>query len=349
MRDMLRRIYDFLHRKGVDLSLRTYFVTAMSYMALGLFSSLIIGLIVKTTGEQLGVDFLVQMGGLAMNANLMGAAIGVAVAQGLKAPKFVLFASAITGAAGVQLGGPAGSFVAALLGAECGKLISGETKLDIILTPLVTIGIGYAVASFVGPPIDAGMKALGAAIEWAMVQQPFSMGILVATLMGWALTAPISSAAIALMIGLDGLAAGAATVGCCAQMVGFAVASFRDNGISGLISQGIGTSMLQVGNIVKNPRILIPPTLAGIILAPFASVVFKMTNNPAGAGMGTSGLVGQLMTFADMGFTGTVKGLPVWLVVLLLHFIGPAILSYFFSEILRRLGWIKPGDMKLEQ
>lgn len=335
---------DFLRRKGVDLSLHTYFVTALSHMALGLFSSLIIGLIVKTAGEQLGITYLVEMGQLAMGTQLMGAAIGVAVAHGLKAPKFVLFASAITGAAGAQLGGPAGSFVAALLGVEFGKLISGETKLDIILTPLVTIGIGYVVASFIGPPISSGMDALGDAIKWAMVQQPFIMGILVATLMGLALTAPISSAAIALMIGLDGLAAGVATVGCSAQMVGFAVASFRENGFSGLISQGIGTSMLQVGNIVKNPRILIPPTLAGIILAPLASVVFKMTNNPAGAGMGTSGLVGQLMTFTDMEFS-----YDILLIVLVLHFIGPAVLSLLFSEVMRKLGWIKPGDMKLEQ
>lgn len=335
---------DFLRKKGVDLSLRTYFVTAMSHMALGLFSSLIIGLIINTAGKQLGIGFLEEMGQLAIDTKLMGAAIGVAVAYGLKAPKFVLFASAITGAAGAQLGGPAGSYVAALLGVEFGKLISGETKLEIILTPLVTVGVGYAVASFIGPAINSGMVALGDTIMWATEQQPFVMGILVATLMGLALTAPISSAAIAFMLGLDGIAAGAATVGCSAQMIGFAVSSFRENGFSGLISQGLGTSMLQVGNIVKNPRILIPPTLAGIILAPLSSVVFSMTNIPAGAGMGTSGLVGQLMTFTDMGFS-----YKILLIVLFLHFIGPATLSLLFSEALRKLGWIKPGDMKLEQ
>ncbi len=334
---------EFLRRKGVDLSLRTYFVTSTSFMALGLFSSLIIGLIVKTAGEQLGLDYLVQMGRLAMDPSLMGAAIGVAVAYGLKAPRFVLFASAITGAAGAQLGGPAGSFAAALLGAECGKLIAGETRLDIILTPLVTIGVGYAVARFVGPPIDSGMRALGDVIMWATQQQPFVMGILVATLMGLALTAPISSAAIAIMLGLEGIAAGAATVGCSAQMIGFAVASYRDNGVPGLISQGIGTSMLQIGNIVKNPLILIPPTLSGIVLAPLATVVFKMVNNKAGAGMGTSGLVGQIMTFMEMGFTW-----DVFLKVLLLHFIGPAALSLFFAWVLRRWNWIRPGDMKLD-
>lgn len=332
----------FLRKKGVDLSLRTYFVTSLSYMALGLFSSLIIGLIVRTAGEQLGLDFLVTIGQLAMS--LVGPAIGVAVAYGLGAPKFVLFASVVTGAAGAQLGGPAGSFLAALVGTELGKLIAGETKLDILLTPLVTIGAGYLVAAFVGPAINSSMLALGDAIMWATEQRPFVMGILVATMMGLALTAPISSAAIAIMLGLEGLAAGAATVGCAAQMVGFAVASYRENGLSGLVSQGIGTSMLQIGNIVKNPRILLPPTLAGMILAPFATVVLKMVNVPAGAGMGTSGLVGQIMTFSAMEFSVTVL-----IYVVILHFLAPAAISLIISEIMRALGWIKPGDMKLRQ
>lgn len=333
---------NFLRKKGVDLSPRTYFVTSLSYMALGLFSSLIIGLIVRTAGDQLGVGFLTTMGQLAMN--LTGPAIGVAVSYGLGAPKFVLFASVVTGAAGYELGGPAGSYAAALLGTEFGKLISGETKLDILLTPFVTIGIGYLVAAFLGPAIASGVNALGEAIMWATEQQPFVMGIIVAALMGLALTAPISSAAIAFMLGLEGIAAGAATVGCSAQMIGFAFASYRDNGLSGLVSQGVGTSMLQIGNIVKNPRILIPPTLAGMVLAPVATVFFKLVNNPAGAGMGTSGLVGQLMTFSVMGFSGDVLT-PV----VLLHFIGPAALSLTFAFILRKIGWIKPGDMKLEQ
>ena len=275
-----------------------------------------------------------------MDPSLMGAAIGVAVAYGLKAPRFVLFASAITGAAGAQLGGPAGSFAAALLGAECGKLIAGETRLDIILTPLVTIGVGYAVARFVGPPIDSGMRALGDVIMWATQQQPFVMGILVATLMGLALTAPISSAAIAIMLGLEGIAAGAATVGCSAQMIGFAVASYRDNGVPGLISQGIGTSMLQIGNIVKNPLILIPPTRSGIVLAPLATVVFKMVNNKAGAGWDQR-FGGQIMTFMEMGFTW-----DVFLKVLLLHFIGGG--AEPLRLVLRRWNWIRPGDMKLD-
>lgn len=332
---------DFLRQKGVDLSLRTYLVTALSYMALGLFSSLIVGLIVKTAGEQLGISFLVEMGSQAQN--MVGPAIGVAVAYGLKAPKFVLFASLVTGAAGYQLGGPAGSYLAALVGVEFGKLIADETRLDIILTPFVTIALGYLVATFVGPPIKGGMDALGHLVMWATELQPFLMGIVVSTLMGLALTAPISSAAISIMLGLEGIAAGAATIGCCAQMVGFAVASYRENGVSGLFSQGIGTSMLQIGNIVKNPRILIPPTLAGIVLAPFASVLFQLTNNPYGAGMGTSGLVGQIMTFTAMGFSW-----PVFWQVLILHFVAPACISLACTELLRRLGWIKPGDMKLE-
>lgn len=332
----------FLSKKGVDLSLRTYFVTALASMALGLFSSLIIGLIIRTAGEQLGISFLVKMGQLAMD--LMGPAIGVAVAHGLGAPKFVLFASAITGAAGGSLGGPAGAYVSALLAAECGKVVSGETKLDILVTPFVTIFVGYLTAVFLGPAIYDGMVRLGRLIMWATELQPFFMGILVATLMGLALTAPISSAAIAIMLELEGIAAGAATVGCAAQMVGFAVASFRENRFPGLVSIGLGTSMLQIANIVRNPRILIPPTLAGALLAPLATMVFEMTNNIAGAGMGTSGLVGQLMTFSAMGFS-----LPVLLAVVLLHFVGPAAIALALSECLRKIGWIKPGDMKIEQ
>lgn len=333
---------DFLRKKGIDLSLRTYFITALSYMALGLFSSLIIGLIIRTAGQQLGIEWFVDMGQLAMN--LMGPAIGVAVAYGLKAPRLVLFAAVVSGAAGAELGGPAGSFVAALLSTEIGKLVSKETRLDIIVTPFVSIATGFFVATFIGPAINQGMRSFGGLIMWATEQQPLIMGILVATLMGLALTAPISSAAIAIMLGLEGIAAGAATVGCAAQMIGFATSSYRENGFSGWIALGIGTSMLQVANIVKNPLILIPPTVAGILLAPFATIVFQMVNNAAGAGMGTSGFVGQIMTFTEMGFT-----LDVFLIVLFLHFIGPAVISLVLSEWMRKKGLIKLGDMKIEQ
>ncbi|WNF36092.1 PTS sugar transporter subunit IIC [Bacillaceae bacterium IKA-2] len=340
----------FLEKKGVELSLKTYFVTALSYMALGLFSSLIIGLIIRTAGQQLQqFEFLfeigkifIEMGQLSMD--LMGPAIGVAVAYGLKAPRLVLFSAVITGAAGAALGGPAGSFLAALISTEVGKLVSKETRLDIIVTPFVTIATGFLVASTIGPFIASGIEYFGELIMWSVDRQPFVMGVLVAMLMGLALTAPISSAAIAFMLGLEGLAAGAATVGCAAQMIGFATSSYRENGISGFVAIGIGTSMLQVPNIVKNPLILIPPTVAGMVLAPFATIVFQMVNNPAGAGMGTSGFVGQIMTFTEMGFSWNIG-----LVVLLLHFIGPAVISLLISEWLRKKGLIKLGDMRIEQ
>lgn len=328
----------FLDRKGVSLSPKVYFVDALSSMALGLFSSLIIGLIIKTIGEQFKSEFFIEMGTLAMG--LMGPAIGVAVAYGLKAPPLVIFSAIASGAAGAALGGPAGSFVAALISTEIGKLISKETKVDIIVTPFVTILTGYSVAAFIGPGIGYMMKGLGNLIMWGTEQRPIVMGIVVAVLMGLALTAPISSAAIAFMLDLHGLAAGAATIGCAAQMVGFAVSSYRENRVGGLIAQGLGTSMLQVPNIVRNPLILIPPTLAGALLAPIGTTILIMENNAAGAGMGTSGFVGQIMTFTTMGFSGEVL-----MKVALLHFVGPAVIALLLSEYMRKRGWIKPGDM----
>ncbi|MGD7054570.1 MULTISPECIES: PTS transporter subunit IIC [Bacillaceae] len=330
----------FLHKKGVSLSPRVYFIDGLSFMALGLFSSLIIGLIIKTIGDQAGWTFLTDMGILAMS--LMGPAIGAAVAYGLKAPPLVLFSALIAGAAGAQLGGPAGSFVAALLATEVGKMVSKETKVDILVTPFVTILTGFLVATFIGPPINAGMSSLGSLIMWATEQQPIVMGILVAVLMGWALTAPISSAAIALMLGLEGIAAGAATIGCAAQMVGFAVSSYRENKMAGLLALGIGTSMLQVPNVIRNPLIIIPPTIAGMIFAPLGTTIFQMTNVKEGAGMGTSGLVGQIMTFSAMGFS-----VSVLIKVVLLHILGPAVVSLAISEWMRKKAFIKEGDMKI--
>ncbi|WLR60866.1 PTS transporter subunit IIC [Guptibacillus hwajinpoensis] len=331
----------FLQRKGVTLSPRVYFITALSYMALGLFSSLIIGLILKTIGGQISsLSFLVPIGELAMS--LMGPAIGVAVAYGLQAPPLVLFASLLAGAAGAELGGPAGSYVAAIIAAEAGKFVSKSTKLDIIVTPLITIFAGYGTAALIGPGIQTLLTNFGSLIMWATEQQPIIMGIIVAVLMGLALTAPISSAAIAIMLGLEGIAAGAATIGCAAQMVGFAVSSYRENGVGGIVAQGIGTSMLQVANIVRNPWILLPPTLAGAILAPIGSGWLSMLNNPSGAGMGTSGFVGQIMTFNVMGAGGNI-----WSAILLLHFIGPAIISLLISEVMRKKGLIRLGDMKI--
>ena len=331
----------FLQRKNIVFSLHRYGIEALGAMALGLFSSLIVGLILKVIGDKTGIKLLTDYGLQAMA--MMGPAIGVAVAFGLKAPPLVLFASTITGMAGAKLGGPAGCFVAAVIGAEFGKLVSKETKVDIIITPMVTIITGVATGVFIGPTINSMMVALGALIMQATELQPIPMGILVSVLMGLILTAPISSAAVAMMLKLGGLAAGAATVGCAAQMVGFAVASYRENGWGGLVSQGLGTSMLQVPNIVRNPRILIPPTLAGAILGPIATTIWPMTNIPAGAGMGTSGLVGQFGTFEAMGMTGGVM-----FKVVMLHFILPAILTILISEYMRKTGWIKYGDMKLD-
>jgi uncharacterized protein len=330
----------FLKRKGVTLSPSEYFITALQFMALGLFSTLIIGLIIEMIGSKLNLPFLVDMGKLAKS--LMGPAIGAAIAYGLKAPPLVIFSSIISGAAGAALGGPVGSYVAALISTEFGKMIHKETKLDIILTPLVTIIVGYSVAIFVGPPLNTFMTSFGALVNWSTTQQPFILGILVAVLMGLALTAPISSAAIALMLGLEGVAAGAATIGCAAQMIGFAVSSYRENGVGGLFAIGLGTSMLQVGNIIKNPYILIPPTLAGAILAPIGTIFLPMANNPAGAGMGTSGLVGPIMTVTVMG-----TGADVIMKIIILHFVGPAIISLVLSEWMRKKGFIRFGDLKI--
>ncbi|MBY7142211.1 PTS sugar transporter subunit IIC [Virgibacillus sp. NKC19-3] len=334
---------DFLQRKGVTLSIREYLITALSYMALGLFSSLIIGLIIKTIGEQVTfLAFFVEMGTFAMDPKIMGGAIGVAIAYGLKAPPLVLFSVLFAGAFGSELGGPAGSYITALFATEIGKLVYKETRIDIIVTPFVTIFIGFTVGKFIGPPIDSFMVGFGEIINWSTTQQPFIMGILVAVLMGWALTAPISALAISMMLSLDGLAAGAATIGCAAQMIGFAVSSYRDNGFGGLLAQGIGTSMLQVANILKKPIIILPPTIAGAALAPIATVWFGLTNNASGAGMGTSGLVGQIMTFESMGVS-----MHIFWSVLLLHVIAPAIISLAISEWFRIKGWIKAGDMKI--
>lgn len=339
---------DFLKKKGVSLSIKEYLITALSYMALGLFSSLIIGLIIKTAGEQM-INFspkiansLIDMGTFAMDDKIMGGAIGVAIAYGLKAPPLVLFSALFAGAFGAELGGPAGSYITVLLATELGKLVYKETRVDIIVTPLVTILIGFLTGKFIGPPINTFMVWFGEVINWSTMQHPFVMGILVAVLMGWALTAPISSVAIAFMLSLDGLAAGAATIGCSAQMIGFATISYRDNGFGGFLAQGIGTSMLQVANILKKPIIIIPPTIAGAVLAPIGTVWLGLTNNTAGAGMGTSGLVGQIMTFESMGFSFNT----LWKIIIL-HIIAPAIISLLIAMWFKRKGLIQDGDMKI--
>lgn len=332
----------FLAKKNISLSVREYVITALSFMALGLFSSLIIGLIFKTVGEQLGVASFVEIGTFAMDSKIMGGAIGVAIAYGLKAPPLVLFSALFAGAFGAELGGPAGSYVAVLFATEFGKLVYKMTRVDIIITPLITILVGYVTGKLIGMPINTFMLWFGEIINWSTTQRPFIMGILVAVLMGWALTAPISSVAIAFMLSLDGLAAGAAAIGCSAQMMGFAVSSYKDNGFGGFLAQAIGTSMLQVSNILKKPIIILPPTIASIILAPIGTVWLNMTNNPAGAGMGTSGFVGQIMAFETMGFE-----MSTFWSILLLHIIAPAIISLLFTLLFRSIGWIQAGDMKI--
>ena len=330
----------FLQRKDVIISFRRYAIEAMGAMTLGLFASLIMGLILSEIGSRLGFEWLAQMGAWASGAT--GFAIGVAVAFGLKAPPLVMFSSAAVGFAGFSLGGPAGALIAAILGTEIGKLIAKETKVDIIVTPALTLISGMSVAILVGPPIQIVMTALGEFVMWATELMPALMGGLVAAVMGIILTSPLSSAAIAIVLGLEGIAAGAAVAGTAANMVGFAVSSYRENKINGLISQGLGTSMLQLPNVMKNPKIWIPPIIASIAAGIVSAAVFGMENTPTGAGMGTSGLVGQFGAFTAMGFSaGTLVQ------VIVVHFIIPAVISLIVSEFMRKKGWIQFGDMSL--
>ncbi len=335
-------IKQFLKRKNIQLSVKRYLVDALGFMAQGLFASLIIGSILNTIGEQLGIPFLSETI-WPWARQMMGPAIGVAVAYGLQAPPLVIFSSVTTGMAGAALGGPVGAFLAAVVGAEFGKMVSKETKIDIIVTPAVTIIVGALVGNFVGPGVNAFMTGFGDLIMVTTELHPIPMGILVSVLMGIALTLPISSAAIAISLGLGGIAAGAATVGCAANMIGFAVASFKENKWGGFFAQGLGTSMLQMPNIVRNPRIWIPAITASAILGPISTTMFQMENIPSGAGMGTSGLVGQFGTIAAMG-----GGANTYLAILLLHFIAPAAIALIVSIFLRHMRWIKDGDMKLD-
>ncbi len=343
----------FLKRKNIEFSVKRYFQDALSAMALGLFGSLLIGTILKTLGEQIllhvtksgvvgtAANFLVNTGTAA--SGMMGAAIGVAVAASLQAPNLVIFCSVVTGSMGVTLGGPAGAFISAVVGAEFGKAVSKETKIDIIITPAVVIIMGQLTASLIGPGVSALMNGLGKIIMNATQLRPFAMGIIVAVVVGLVLTAPISSAALCVMLNLSGLAGGAAVAGCCAQMVGFAVASFRENGVGGLAAQGIGTSMLQVSNIVRHPWILVPPTVAAAVVGPISTVLFHMKCTPVGAGMGTCGFVGQIGTLTAMGFSGKVFAL-----ILITHIILPAVIAYVVDLGMRKSGLIHFGDYKLD-
>lgn len=331
----------FLKRKNVTPCLKTYFIDAMGAMAFGLFASLLIGTIFATLGEKTNIPIFNVISEYAKSAT--GAALGVSIAYALKAPQLVLLSAATVGIAGNALGGPVGAFVASIVAVELGKLISKETRVDILVTPGVTIISGVLIAQFVGPGVSAFMTAFGSLVKTATLMQPFFMGILVSALIGIALTLPISSAAICIMLSLDGLAGGAATAGCCAQMVGFAVLSFRENGIGGLLAQGLGTSMLQMGNIVKNPKVWLPPTLASMVTGPMATMVFRMENIPAGSGMGTCGLVGPIGVYTAMG-----GGTDMWMGILLVCFVLPAVLTWLFGKIFRKIGWIKDGELKLE-
>lgn len=336
------KLKEFLQKKDIEISVQRYFIEALGLMAYGLFASLLVGTILNTIGKQLNILFLSETI-WPIAQQMTGAAIGVSVAYALKSPPLVLFASTITGTAGNALGGPAGAYCAALVGAEFGKMISKETKLDIVLTPAITILLGVFIASLVGPPIGGFMTATGEFIMYATTLRPFLMGIIVSVVVGAVLTLPISSAALCMMLGLSGIAAGAATAGCCAHMVGFAFLSFKENGWGGVAAQGLGTSMLQVPNLVRNPALWIPAVIVSAITGPMATVLFQMENSSIGAGMGTSGLVGIIETLNTMG-----SSTKVWAGILLLYIIIPMILTPTIGTIMRKVGWIKEGDLKLD-
>ena len=345
----------FLQRKNIVFSAKRYGIDALGAMAQGLFASLLIGTIISTLGEQAGIPFLVTAGSYAKAVS--GPAMAISIGYALQAPQLVLFSLLAVGQAANELGGAGGPLavlVVTIFAAESGKAISKETKIDILATPLVTILVGTILSVWWAPSIGAAASSVGQLIMWATDLQPFFMGIFVSVIVGIALTLPISSAAICAALGLTGLAGGAAVAGCCAQMIGFAVMSFPENGFGGLISQGLGTSMLQMGNIVKNPRIWIPPTLASAITGPIATCVFalKMNGPAVSSGMGTCGLVGQIGVYtgwlADME-SGLRTGITFmdWIGLILICFVLPALLSVLFCRILKKAGWIKENDLKL--
>ena len=335
---------------------KRYLLDAMSAMALGLFSSLIIGLIISQLARIPLLDFLGPFGAIvSASSPVVGAAIGVAIAYGLKVAPLAMFSSAATGALGYNLGGPIGAYLAAVVGAELGGLVAGKTRVDIIVVPVVTIVTGGLLITWTAPGINALITLLQDFLETATTLQPVPMGIIISVIFGMVLTAPISSAALAAIIftvpegevmgqGLM-LAAGAATVGCCTQMVGFAVQSYRENGFSGLIAQGLGTSMLQFGNILRKPVIWLPTIIVSAILGPLSTTLFGMLNASSSAGMGTSGLVGQLGTWAVMADQGAFSVLGR---MLLIQIILPALLTWLISEFMRKKGWIKPEDQRLD-
>ena len=351
----MEKVAAFLRRKDVILSAHRYGIDAMGAMAQGLFASLLIGTIIKTLGQQTGVEFLVSAGEYA--AAVAGPAMAASIGWALHCPPLVLFSLIAVGGAANSLGGAGGPlavYFVAIVAAECGKLVSKETRIDILVTPAVTVLVGVGLSVLCAPAIGGAASAVGSLIMWATELQPLLMGIVVSVLVGIALTLPISSAAICAALGLTGLAGGAAVAGCCAQMVGFAVMSYKENGVGGLVSQGLGTSMLQMPNILKNPRVWIPPTLASAVTGPIATCLFRLEmNGPAvSSGMGTCGLVGQIGVYtgwADAVAAGTKTAITGWdwAGLVLICFVLPALLTLLFARPLRRRGWIREGDLKL--
>ncbi len=352
----MSKVGQFLKKKNVTFSLKRYGIDALGAMAQGLFASLLIGTILDTVGAQFGVPILCEIAVYAKAVT--GVAMAVAIGYALQCPPLVLFSLAAVGQAANALGGAGGPlavYVVATIAAEIGKIVSKETKIDILVTPIVTIGVGVLLSIWWAPYIGIAASAVGEAIKWATIQQPFIMGILVSVIVGIALTLPISSAAICAALGLTGLAGGAAVAGCCAQMVGFAVMSFRENRWGGLVAQGLGTSMLQMGNIVKNPRIWIPPTLASAITGPIATCLFRLEMNGAAvsSGMGTCGMVGPIGVYSGWvsdvanGVKTAITGMD-WIGLALIAIVLPAILTWAFGLICRKIGWIRQDDLKLD-
>ncbi len=350
------KVSAFLKRKNVLFSAKRYGIDAMGAMAQGLFASLLIGTIIKTLGQQLNVQFLIDAGNFAQQ--VAGPAMAVSIGAALSAPQLVLYSLIAVGMAANKLGGAGGPlavYFITIIASECGKIVSKETKVDILVTPAVTILVGIGLSVLCAPAIGAAASSVGDFIKWATNLQPLLMGILVSVVVGMALTLPISSAAICAALSLTGLAGGAAVAGCCAQMVGFAVMSFRENGVGGLVSQGLGTSMLQMPNIIRNPRVWIPPTLASAITGPIATCLFHLEmNGPAvSSGMGTCGLVGQIGVYTgwlnDIAAGTKAAILPMdWVGLILICFVLPAVLTLLFAFFLRKWGWIKAGDLKLQ-
>lgn len=337
-------LQEFLNKKNVRVSAKRYFIDAMGAMAYGLFATLLVGTILKTVGEEFNISFLKDIVWPVAN-QATGPAIALAIAYSLGAPQLVMFSSAVVGIAGYQMGGPLGVFVATIFAVEIGKLLAGETRIDIVVTPIVTVLVGVGIAQLTGPTVLQLMQWIGQLIMLSTASNPLMMGICIAVIVGIVLTLPISSAALCLMLELDGLAAGAATIGCCAQMIGFATISYKDNGIKGVLAQGLGTSMLQMPNIYKNWKIWIPPTLAAALIGPISIIFFQMENTALESGMGTCGLVGQIGTYNAM--KNEYSATYIISSILILQVIAPALLSYIIYALMKKKQWINAGDLKI--